>query len=251
MKYGVQDCDFYNFDETGFMMGMISAAMVVTRSDRHGRSKSVQLGNREWATAIECVNADGWCIPPFLVVQGAYHLANWYTESDLPQDWAIKPTLNGWTNNETGLEWIKHFNKHTRTRQRGAYRMIVLDGHESHQSAEFEAFCKDNNIVTLSLPPHSSHLTQPLDVGCFSVLKRAYGREVEHFIKSHINHITKVEFLLAFKAAHAAAMTENNIKGGFRGASLVPFNLEAVISKLDVKLRTPTSTRPPDAINDA
>ena len=113
-------------------MGMISAAMVVTRSNRHGRSKSVQLGNREWATAIECVNADGWCIPPFLVVQGAYHLANWYTESDLPQDWAIKPTLNGWTNNETGLKWIKHFNKHTRTRQRGAYRMIVLDGHESH-----------------------------------------------------------------------------------------------------------------------
>jgi helix-turn-helix, Psq domain/Tc5 transposase DNA-binding domain len=85
-KYGVQDCDFYNFDETGFMMGMISTAMVVTRSDRHGRSKSVQPGNREWATAIECVNADGCCIPPFLIVQGAYHLANWYTESDLPQD---------------------------------------------------------------------------------------------------------------------------------------------------------------------
>ena len=129
--------------------------------------------------------------------------------------------------------------------------MIVLDGHESHQLAKFKAFCKDNNIVTLSLPPHSSHLTQPLDVGCFSVLKRAYGREVEHFIKSHINHITKVEFLLAFKAAHAAAMTENNIKGGFRGAGLVPFNPEAVISKLDVKLRTLTPTGPPDAINDA
>ena len=46
-------------------------------------------------------------------------------------------------------------------------------------------------------------------------------------------------------------MTENNIKGGFRGAGLVPFNPEAVISKLDVKLRTLTPTGPPDAINDA
>ena len=46
-------------------------------------------------------------------------------------------------------------------------------------------------------------------------------------------------------------MTENNIKGGFQGAGLVPFNLEAVISKLDVKLRTLTPTRPPNAINDA
>src|SRR5450432_366724 len=36
-KYGILDCDFYNFDETGFMMGIICAAMVVTRTDRRGR----------------------------------------------------------------------------------------------------------------------------------------------------------------------------------------------------------------------
>ena len=46
-KYGVLDCDFYNFDETGFMMGIISPAMVVTRADRRGRGKAVQPGNRE------------------------------------------------------------------------------------------------------------------------------------------------------------------------------------------------------------
>jgi hypothetical protein len=32
-KYGVTDADFYNFDETGFMMGQICASMVVTRAD--------------------------------------------------------------------------------------------------------------------------------------------------------------------------------------------------------------------------
>ena len=35
-------------------------------------------------------------------------------------------------------------------------------------------------------------------------------------------------------------MTKSNNKGGFRGSGLVPFDPEAVISKLDVKLRTPT-----------
>jgi hypothetical protein len=249
-KYGIHDCDFYNFDETGFMMGVICASMVVTRADRRGRGKAVQPGNREWATAIECINGEGWCLPPFLIVQGAYHLANWYTEGELPLDWVIKPTSNGWTDNETGLEWIKHFDKHTKSRTKGVYRMIVLDGHESHQSAEFEAFCKGNNIITISLPAHSSHLTQPLDVGCFSALKKAYGRQIEHFVRAHINHITKVEFFLAFQAAHFAAITESNIKGGFRGAGLVPFDPEAVISKLDVKLRTPTSTGPPSAAAD-
>jgi len=246
-KYGIVDSDLYNFDETGFMMGIISSAMVVTRADRRGRGKAVQPGNREWATAIVCVNSEGWSVPPFLVVQGKNHLASWYTEGGLLHDWVIKPTSNGWTNNETGLEWLKHFDKHTSARAKGPYRMLVLDGHESHESAEFQEYCKAHNIIILCLPPHSSHLTQPLDVGCFSVLKRAYGREIETFIKAHINHITKVEFFLAFKAAYSASITAQNSQAGFRGAGLVPFNPQAVLSKLDIRLRTPTPTITPSA----
>jgi hypothetical protein len=246
-KYGIQDCDIWNFDETGFMMGIICGCMVITRSDRKGKAKKIQPGNREWATAIACINAEGQDIPPFLVVQGAYHLANWYTEGGLPHDWVVKPTSNGWTDNETGLEWIKHFEKHTALQTKGIYRLLVLDGHESHMSAEFGAYCKAHNIITICLPPHSSHLTQPLDVGCFSVLKRLYGYELNTFIKAHINHITKVEFFIAFHAAYLKTMTEKNIKAGFRGAGLIPHNPQAVILKLDVKLRTPTPTRSPSA----
>ncbi|EDN97618.1 hypothetical protein SS1G_12472 [Sclerotinia sclerotiorum 1980 UF-70] len=40
-------CDFYNFDETGFMMGQISPHIVVTKADRYGKSKAIQSGNRE------------------------------------------------------------------------------------------------------------------------------------------------------------------------------------------------------------
>ena len=243
-KYGVVDADIYNFDETGFMMGVICPGMVVTRADRRGRSKAVQPGNREWATAIVCINGEGGSIPPFLVVQGVNHLANWYTESGLPSNWVIKPTNNGWTNNETGLDWIKHFERHTAAQAKGPYRMLILDGHESHESAAFQEYCKAHNIITLGLPPHSSHLTQPLDVGYFSVLKRLYGREIETFMRAHINHITKVEFFIAFKAAYQQSLTVENAQAGFRGAGLVPFLPKTVLERLDVKLRTPTPTLP-------
>ncbi|KFZ24823.1 hypothetical protein V502_00698, partial [Pseudogymnoascus sp. VKM F-4520 (FW-2644)] len=260
-KYRVLDCDFYNFDETGFMMGVICPAMVVTCADRRGRGKAVQPGNREWATAIACINSEGWSVPPFLVVQGKNHLcegwsvppflvvqsknhlSNWYTDGGLPPDWVIKLTSNRWTNNETGLEWLKHFDKHTAACARGLYRILVLDGHESHESAEFQEYCKSHNIITLGLPSHSSHLTQPLDVRCFSVLKQAYSQQIETFIKAYINHITKVEFFLAFTAAYKESMTAQNCQAGFCGAGLVPFDLQAVLSKLDVKLRTPTPSR--------
>ncbi|KAJ0133034.1 Uncharacterized protein HZ326_23883, partial [Fusarium oxysporum f. sp. albedinis] len=55
-----------------------------------------------------------------------------------------------------------------------------------------------------------------------------------------ITHISKTEFFSAFYAAFKATFTKSNIRGGFRGAGLAPFDPENVISKLDVQLRTPT-----------
>ena len=40
-KYRVQPEDLYNFDETGFMIGQITSSIVVTRSDRRGKIKSI------------------------------------------------------------------------------------------------------------------------------------------------------------------------------------------------------------------
>lgn len=239
-KYGVVGSDFYNFDETGFMIGQTTPGIVVTRTDRRGRAKGVQPGNQEWATTIISINSEGWDVPPFLLIQSLNHLANWYSETNLPRDWVIKPPNNGWANNETSLEWLKHFNKHTATQAKGPYRMLVLDGNESHESIEFQDYCKSHNIITLGLPPHSSHLTQSLDIGCFSVLKQIYGRQIEDLMKAYINHITKVEFFIIFKAAYPQSITVQNAQAGFRGADLIPFDPQAVISKLDVKLRTPT-----------
>ena len=118
----------------------------------------------------------------------------------------------------------------------------MIDGHESHVSAEFQAFYKEKNIITVSIPPHSSHLLQLLDVKCFGPLKRAYGREIEGFMKAHVNHITKAEFLIAFQAAFAKVFTPENVKAGFSGAGLLPLDPEKVLSKLDVKLSTPSPT---------
>ncbi|KAM5527928.1 transposase [Fusarium oxysporum f. sp. phaseoli] len=121
-----------------------------------------------------------------------------------------------------------------------SYRLLILDGHESHHSIDFERYCEENKIIRLCMPPHSSHLLQPLDVGCFSVLKNAYGREVEHLIRCSITHVSKTEFFPAFYAAFQTTMTERNIKSAFRGAGLVPLNAENVVSKLDMQQRTPT-----------
>jgi len=239
-KYGIHDDDIYNFDETGFAMGKISAETVVTTSDRRGRPRAVQQGNQEWVTVIQGVGASGNSIPPYIIFAGKVHLDSWTSESPLPLNWVIDLTDNGWTTNEKGLAWVKHFDFHTKGRTKGAYRLLILDGHESHHSTDFELYCKEQNIVTLCMPAHSSHKLQPLDVGCFGPLKRAYGKEIEGLMRAHITYIAKEDFLPAFYKAYNATITLSNIQAGFRATGLVPYDPEYVISQLDVKPSTPT-----------
>ena len=49
-----------------------------------------------------------------------------------------------------------------------------------------------------------------------------------------------MEFFLAFIVAYKESITAQNAQAGFRGASLVPFKPEAMLSKLNVRLRTPS-----------
>jgi hypothetical protein len=61
------------------------------------------------------------------------------------------------------------------------------------------------------MPLHSSHLLQPLNIGYFAPLKKAYGRQAEDLMRNQITYIIKLEFLLCFKRAYNAAITPSNI----------------------------------------
>jgi hypothetical protein len=239
-KYRVCDKDIYNFDETGFMMGVISTGMVVISSDGRAKAKTIQPGNREWVTVVQAVSFVGYAVPRYVIVAGKNHLDSWYDETELLPYWRTGVSQNSWITNELAMDWIRHFEEFTSSRKLGVYRLLVLDGHESHHSNEFEEYCKEHNIITLCMPPHSSHILQPLDVGCFGPLKKSYGQQIEHLMRQQCTHITKEDFIPAFRTAFQGSLTESNIEGCFRGAGLVPFDPEKVISALDLKLRTPT-----------
>ncbi len=59
-------------------------------------------------------------------------------------------------------------------------------------------------------------------------------------MRMHINYISKLEFLCGFREAFFASIIEENIQGGFARSGLILYNLERVLSKLDVKLCTLT-----------
>jgi hypothetical protein len=240
-KYGILDEDTYNFDETGFQMGIGGSVKVVTASERRLKPLGVQPGDREWVTLIAGINAMGWSIPPFFIFKAKNHDQAWYHN---PPDWRIGVSKNGWTTNELGLAWLQHFIQHTEARTVGSHRLLILDGHESHKSLAFQDLCEQNKIITLCMPPHASHILQPLDVGCFAPLKQAYKDEIRVLANCFINHIDKKAFLDAYRKVHERAFSSNNIRSSFRATGLVPDNPEVVLSKLEVKPRTPTPPAP-------
>ena len=102
----------------------------------------------------------------------------------------------------------------------------------------------EKKIITLCMPPYLSHLLQLLNVACFLPLKRLYGNEIWALARSRINYINKETFLLAFKVTFSKVFTIENVCAGFRGAGLVLHNLEVMLLKLNMRLRTLTLLKP-------
>jgi hypothetical protein len=71
-------------------------------------------------------------------------------------------------------------------------------------------------------------------------LKKAYGEKIAENIRLGINHIDKSEFLVAYQQARLVALSSSNIRSGFTATGIVPYNPDQVLSRLQVKPRTPT-----------
>ncbi|KAF2182905.1 hypothetical protein K469DRAFT_786889, partial [Zopfia rhizophila CBS 207.26] len=53
---------------------------------------------------------------------------------------------------------LKHFNIYIKERTVGAYRLLILDSHKSHNSLEFTKYYKENKIVTLYMLLYSLYI---------------------------------------------------------------------------------------------
>lgn len=72
------------------------------------------------------------------------------------------------------------FERYTKPRTTGEYRLLILDGHESHLSLDFMVSSEEHKIITLSMPSHSSHVLQPLMssvLACSSMCTGGRSRE--------------------------------------------------------------------------
>lgn len=94
-------------------------------------------------------------------------------------------------------------------------QLLIIDDHDSHVHWEFIELCLEHNIIALCIPPHSAHLTQPLDVHLFTPFAQDYGREVDGAVRQGITSITKAIFLPLSQSAREKTFTPESILESF------------------------------------
>ena len=93
--------------------------------------------------------------------------------------------------------------------------LLLLDGHSSHYHPSFVCAAAEQRVIVFCLTPHTTHLAQPLDKGCFGPLKAFWQEECLNFLTSHPGQlVTCFNFSMLFSKAWAKAKTMCNIVSG-------------------------------------
>lgn len=142
---------------------------------------------------------------------------------DGPAGAIYKCSDNGWINDQF-LEWLTHFTDHVKPSVSKPV-LLILDNHASRISLSIHEHCKKNHIHMLSLPPHTSHRMQPLDVSFFGSFKAAYRRECDFFMKSRVaERIPPYDVASLVRKAFSNVTSINKGEAGFRATGLYPLN---------------------------
>jgi hypothetical protein len=230
-QFGITQENTYNMDESGFSIGTMESTRIILDSTLRTKHQA-HPGRQEWVSMVECICADGTILPPLGIFKGKNVLQSWIPPTVIDQ-WFFSANTKGWTSNLHGLEWLKRiFEPTTRAKADGQHRLLICDGHDSHISGSFIAHCLQNRIVLLILPPHTSHLLQPLDVAIFGPLKKRLTAALSPLNQAQLARIQKYEWMEAYIQARFDVCNHHNIESAYRGAGLFPFNPQRALRTL-------------------
>lgn len=227
-KLSIQPENMYNMDETGCRIGVATNQYVYSRN---GRQIFIpNANNRELVTLVEAISSDGSAITSMVIVKAATVMEHWAV--DLPDDYLIAVSESGYSNGKLALDWLQHFNKQTEKRRKGAWRLLLVDGHGSRETREFVKYAEDHMIQIFALPSHTTHILQPLDVGCFQPLKWYHWCCLDWAARTGSKDISKADFMATLEEIRRLTFTRTTILSGWRRTVISPYNPEFVLAQL-------------------
>ena len=114
--------------------------------------------------------------------------------------------------------------------------ILFLDGHNSHTALELISRAKAKKITIYCLPPHTTHLLQPLDLAVFGPLKSVWRKSVrEHKLATNATQISKHVFPSVLSRLFSDSILSEHLVSGFRAAGIHPLSASAIKAELEAK----------------
>uniref|UniRef100_A0A8C2ZHE7 HTH CENPB-type domain-containing protein n=1 Tax=Cyclopterus lumpus TaxID=8103 RepID=A0A8C2ZHE7_CYCLU len=198
----------YNCDETGFQLDSSRRKVIVPRGTKHAYRQA--QGTRDHITILACLNAGGEDVPPFIIYKGGYP-GGPYNKKGVP-DALYGKSPAGYIDSELFRKWfVGHFLKFA---MKERPLLLLMDGHQSHLDPELVRAAQREGVILLCLPPHTSHILQPLDVSFFGPLKADFsGVSGDLSAMSHSFLVSKKEFSRVLRDSYQR-VKDRRLEGG-------------------------------------
>ena len=165
-----------------------------------------------------CDNADGQLLPPYVVYKAEALWTTWMENGST--DARYNRSRSGWFDSLCFEDWFFSLLLPTLKKSSGR-KVLIGDNLSSHIIISVLEACKQHNIAFVSLPPNSTHLTQPLDVAFFRPMKIAWRQILSDWKEKARNRrmpsLPKDEFpsLLNSLLLKIKENASDNLKAGF------------------------------------
>ncbi|XP_063964321.1 uncharacterized protein LOC135156302 [Lytechinus pictus] len=241
-KYNLKDKPhlIFNMYETGFNCEH-NPLRVISGVER---TQAITSCRSATTIVIACGSAAGVSLPPYFILKGKRDVNTSVKEGCLPGS-KFEVSDSGWSNGSIFRNFISNRFLPAVERDEEEYCLLLYDGHKSHITVPVIEEARKNRLILFLLPPHTSHLLQPLDVGCFGPMTCHYNRQCASYLSSHPGMvILRHNIIGLISLAYLKSMTHINLEAAFRKTGVCPIDT----SKVDTETATRPSamTTPPD-----
>jgi len=123
-------------------------------------------------------SASGTVLPPYVVYKAERLYDQWCIGG--PKNTKYNRTKSGWFDAVCFQDWFDRIAVPWAKELTGR-KILIGDNLSSHIQIEVVRQCLRNDIRLVFLPPNSTHITQPLDVGFFRPLKQHWRQIITEY----------------------------------------------------------------------
>lgn len=237
----------FNMDESSIALVPTRQKVIAPKGSKNVQSLSLN-SEKENYTVLISASAAGKLAPPLVLFPYKSRIPTSVIRS-IPKGWGVGRTDSGWMNSKAFHDFIVNVFYPWAVSQNLQFPIILfVDGHSSHATFETVNFCREKQIILVSLPPNSTHFMQPLDVAFFGPMKAAWQENLKMWrFENQGAMITRADFApLLEKTLNSMENVEEMLINGFRKCGLVPFDENAIDY---ASLADPTAAPAPLAVD--